>query len=217
MKALKITLSNTFRQHYALFYLALFCVILAVVRTRLTSSHYLFLIWNLFLAYIPMMISTSMLNNIQLIEKKNYFYPLLFCWLLFLPNAPYLITDFIHLNNKAANGAPIWYDILTIISFATSGILAGLASMKQIFTLLSLKYNPLLAWFCIAASCFLSGFGIYLGKFLRFNSWDIISKPFELLIGILKSLTGSTALGVTMGFGFFLLLLFHFYTSNNDS
>ncbi|AXG74872.1 DUF1361 domain-containing protein [Flavobacterium arcticum] len=210
MKTLRLTFTNTFKQHYALLYLALFCTALLLVRAKLTHSmFYSFLIWNLFLAYLPLLVSLLMINNVKLMEKRIYYYPLLLCWLLLLPNAPYIITDFIHL--KKVSTVPIWYDVLLLISFSTGGILAGLASMKHIFSIITIKTNPLVAWFSIAITCFLSGFGIYLGRFLRYNSWDVLSKPLTLTNDVLQSFTSTTPLGITLGFGCFLLLLFHLY------
>ncbi len=214
MKTLRLTLASTFRQHYALLYLALFCTVLLLVRAKLTHSmFFFFLVWNLFLAYTPLAVAVLMVNNVKLIEKKIYFYPLLFCWLLLLPNAPYIITDFIHLKKEST--VPIWYDVLLLISFATGGILAGLASMKHIFNIISIKTNPILAWFSIALTCFLSGFGIYVGRFLRYNSWDVLRQPLSLTGDMLQSFASSTPLGITVGFGCFQLLLFHMYYTSD--
>ncbi|QYJ67575.1 DUF1361 domain-containing protein [Flavobacterium litorale] len=211
MKTLQVTFVNTFKQHYALLYLALFSVALLLVRIQVTQlMFYSFLVWNLFLAYLPLALSAIMMNSIKLIEQKIYFYPLLLVWLLLLPNAPYIITDFVHLK-KGIGAIPIWYDVLLLASFAIGGVLAGLVSMKQVFNILSIKTNPLIAWFSIAAACFLSGFGVYLGRFLRYNSWDVLSKPITLLTDLLHNVANSTAFGMTLGFGCFLLLLFHLY------
>lgn len=210
MKTLKLTLASTFRKHYALFYLTLFSIILLCVRIKITHSFsYLFMVWNLFLAYLPLAITILMVNNVKLIERKVLYYPLLFSWLLLLPNAPYIITDFIHL--KIETSVPVWFDILLLISFTSGGILAGLASMKHMFSIISIKTNPLAAWLITAITCMLTGFGIYVGRYLRYNSWDIISNPGELFADILHNIAGSTPFGITLGFGGFLFLLFHLY------
>ncbi|MBY8961846.1 DUF1361 domain-containing protein [Flavobacterium sp. D11R37] len=212
MSIIRNTITSTFRQHYALLYLALFCVFTLLVRVKITHSvFYLFLMWNLFLAYVPLLISSVMINNPVVIERRRFFYPMMIVWLLFLPNAPYIITDFIHL--KKDSSVPVWFDVLLLISFTIAGILAGLTSMKHMFNMLSIKFNPLLAWVSIGVICLLCGFGIYVGRFLRYNSWDVLKRPLSLTADMLTSFTQSTPLGITLGFGCFLFLLFNMFYS----
>ena len=212
MKTLKLTLQDTFREHYALLYLAVFCALLLAARAWITHSvFYFFLLWNLFLAYLPLLASVLLKSNPQLAERRVCFWPLLGVWLLLLPNAPYIVTDFIHL--KKDSSVPVWFDVLLLISFASAGILAGLASMKHIFTLLAVKFNPLLAWFSIGVTCFMCGFGIYVGRFLRYNSWDVVTRPIALTADMLHNFAGRTPFGITLGFGCFLFLLFHLYVT----
>lgn len=213
MKAIQSTLVREFRQHYQLFALALFCLSLLVVRAKLTHSIFMFfLIWNLFLAYTPLGITSMMLNRISLIEKW-YFYPIFATWLLVLPNAPYIITDFVHLYKD--NAIPVWFDILLIVSFTICGLLFGLASMKNMHSMLLIKFSSTTATISMAVSSLLSGFGIYLGRFLRYNSWDILQRPFALIADIFYSLFASEtckpAWGITLGFGTLLFLLFRLY------
>jgi uncharacterized membrane protein len=130
-----------------------------------------------------------------------------------LPNAPYIITDLVHLEKQ--NNIPLWFDILLIASFTTCGMLFGLASMKNIYTILSVKFSSAIATTTMAVTCLLSGFGIYLGRFLRYNSWDVLHKPLTLITDIVHSLvafdTYRAAWGITIGFGTLLFLLFRLY------
>jgi len=213
MKAIQSTLVNEFRQHFLLFILAIFCIALMLVRAKLTQSIYLFfLIWNLFLAYTPLGLTSLMMARINIIEKW-YFYPVFACWLLVLPNAPYIITDFVHLEKQS--NVPLWFDILLIASFTVCGMLFGLASMKNMHNILLVKFSYRAATVIMAVTCLLSGFGIYLGRFLRYNSWDVLHKPFALMADILHSLiaveTYKPAWGITLGFGTLLFLLFRLY------
>jgi len=213
MKTTQSTVANEIRQHFMLFALALFCLALLLVRAKITQSIYLFfLIWNLFLAYTPLGLSSLIMNRINLIEKW-YFYLAFGCWLLLLPNAPYIITDFVHLEKQ--NNIPLWFDILLITSFTVCGMLFGLASMKNMYNILSVKFSNRAATVIMAATCLLSGFGIYLGRFLRYNSWDVLHKPFTLTADVLHSLiaeeTYKPAWGITIGFGTLLFLLFRLY------
>lgn len=216
MKTLRITVTQTLRQHTILLLLAAFSICLLLVRGKITHSvFYFFLIWNLFLAYTPLAVVSYLQNDIKLMERKLWFYLLFFSWLVLLPNAPYLITDFIHLKKEST--VPVWFDVLLLISFSVSGLLFGLTSMKKMFTILMVKFNPLLSWFIMALVCVLSGFGIYMGRFLRFNSWDILHKPFEVINTVFLSLNATdtfrTAWGVTFGFGCLMFLLFHLFCS----
>jgi uncharacterized membrane protein len=214
MKTIKLTLTHQFRQYWLLFALAVFCVALLLVRAKITQSiYFFFLIWNLFLAYTPLGLTSIMMNRLNLIEKPLYFYPLLLCWLLLLPNAPYLITDFIHLQKET--GVPVWFDVLLLTSFSASGLLFGLASMKNIYNMLTIKFSIRAADISMGFICLLCGFGMYLGRFLRYNSWDILQRPITLGSDIFWSLiaadTYRAAWGITLGFGILMLLLFSLY------
>jgi len=214
MKTLQITLTHQFKRYWLLFALAVFCLALLLVRAKITQDiYFFFLIWNLFLAYTPLALSALMIQRLNLIEKPLYFYPLLACWLLLLPNAPYLITDFIHLKREA--GIPFWFDVLLLISFSVCGLLFGLASMKNIYNILAIKFSAKIASLSMTVTCLLCGFGLYLGRFLRYNSWDILQRPIELSTDIFWSLiaadTYRAAWGITLGFGTFMFLLFSLY------
>jgi len=214
MKNIKLFITREFKQHFILFSFVLFCIALLLIRAKITHSiFFFFLIWNLFLAYTPLALASVMMSKISLIEKPYCFYPLLLCWLLLLPNAPYLITDFTHLGKE--DGVPIWFDILLLISFAAAGMFFGLASMKKMYAILASKFNASIAHSIMLITCLLSGFGIYLGRFLRYNSWDILYRPFSLMAGIFGSLFSvqscRPAWGIMLGFGTLMYLLFSLY------
>lgn len=207
-------LTKTFSRHYMLFALAAFCVALLLVRAKITQSiFFFFLIWNLFLAYTPLGLSTIMHYKNRVIQKWYWFYPALLLWLLLLPNAPYIITDFIHL--KKETNVPVWFEVLLIASFSVTGMLFGLASMKDVFTIIAKRSGQRLAWIAMAVFSVLCGFGMYVGRFLRYNSWDILQKPYTLTVDIFCSLTNAEtckpAWGITLGFGTLLFLLFNLY------
>ncbi|MEL1245885.1 DUF1361 domain-containing protein [Flavobacterium sp. DGU11] len=219
MKAIKLLSSQTLRQHGMLLLLTAFCFGMLLVRAKITHTiFYFFLVWNLFLAFAPFAITTLMMSRVQFLERKALFYPSFFCWLLLLPNAPYLITDFIHLGQKPV--VPAWFDVLLLISFAITGLLFGITSMKAMRKILMVKFNPQIAGVAMAVVCFLSGFGVYLGRVLRYNSWDVLHRPFELIGDILYSLvahdTWRTAWGITLGFGTLLYLLYSLSRQNRQ-
>ena len=214
MKYLQVTINREIRQYGLLFALSIFCMGLLLIRAKITQSIFLFfLVWNLFLAYTPLAVSSLLINNVTLVQKRRYLLPLLACWLFLLPNAPYLITDFIHLNKE--NNIPVWFDILLISSFTLTGLLFGLASMHNVYKIVLVKTTAIAAKIIMLIICGLCGFGIYLGRFLRYNSWDILQKPVSLVTDIFSSLfadeTYRAAWGITLGFGMLQYLLFSIY------
>lgn len=153
---------------------------LALLTARILHSgslHYLFLAWNLFLAFIPFWISSFLLKTKT--TKWYFLIPAGFLWLLFLPNAPYIITDFFHLEQKT--GVPIWFDLILIQSFAWSGLLFWVLSMFHFKFLLENKINPNLLKTSMLLLIFLSALGVYMGRYGRWNSWDFFTKPLEII------------------------------------
>jgi len=136
---------------------------------------YLFLPWNLFLAWIPFAISRFMQPG----QNSLFFWLLLGIWLLFFPNAPYLLTDFIHFGDGYP--MPIWVELSTFFLFAAGGLALGFSSLYHIHFCLRQRYNRSLAWFSISLVLFLAAIGIYLGRVVRFNSWDALLNPSRVL------------------------------------
>lgn len=146
---------------------------------------YVFLIWNIFLAIIPYTIS-SYLRTSKTISKTALIV-WLSIWLLFFPNAPYIITDLIHLSVPKI--APTWFDALLILSFAWNGIVLASISLFDVHKLLKKHLSAKISWLIVSFALLLSSFGIYLGRFLRWNSWDILSNP----IGLFRDIFGRVA------------------------
>lgn len=154
------------------------CILLLSFRIKYTNtSYFLFLVWNLFLAGIPFLLSTYLLSISNISKTKVAFTSIL--WLLFLPNAPYIVTDLYHLRLSAAH--LVWLDALVIFSFAGVGVLLFYISLCDMYSVWCKLITKQFAVSLIYCTCFLSGFGIYLGRFLRYNSWEILSNPIPLL------------------------------------
>ena len=143
---------------------------------------YMFLIWNLFLAVLPYLVSTLFLLYYRRIKSLWLIAVILFSWLLLFPNAPYIVTDFFHLEPRAR--VPYWFDLGLILSFAWNGLMLGFISLYDIQTALSRRFSAFKGWAFSILSLILASFGIYLGRFERFNSWDIITNPVALFIDI---------------------------------
>lgn len=189
-----------------------YCLALVLFRGWFTASYfYLFLVWNLILAYVPFWI-TNTIKRVKL--KKLGFVSVFVVWLLFLPNASYIITDIFHL--KKQTHVPLWFDLLLILSFALNGLLLFFLSVFDMYKQLLTRISSKLAWIITVATLILSAFGIYLGRFLRWNSWDIISNPKLLILDavdrIINPLSHPATWGVTFGYG--TLFLFGFLLFN---
>lgn len=158
----------------------LFSVLLVVARAVYTGEIvFFFLVWNLFLAYVPYFISSWLQLHPAYIESRWRFAAAFVCWLLFIPNSFYIITDLFHLRNYFT--APMWYDLALILSFAWNGLLPGILSVRQMEKMTQLQVRFKSEFFFIFPIMFLNAFGVYVGRYLRFNSWDVLASPFGLI------------------------------------
>ncbi|MBT4722584.1 DUF1361 domain-containing protein [Candidatus Falkowbacteria bacterium] len=159
-----------------------FCFALSIVRVIYThTNEYLFLNWNLFLAVIPFVITSVLI--VKQVKNKYTLIVAGLVWLLVFPNAPYMITDLYHLG--FSDLATLWFDLVLIFSFAWVGLLFGIVSLFDIEKILKNYVNSKINNVVIILIIFLSSFGIYLGRYLRWNSWDIITNPIGLIVDIL--------------------------------
>ncbi len=159
------------------------CFLLIAGRIHLSDSKmFLFLVWNLFLAGIPWVITSFIMLNEKLQKNKLALTFMLTAWVLFFPNAPYILTDLFHL--KTASSMPIWFDLILILSFAWTGLIFGFLSLRDIEFILKKDVSKAWGNLIITSLLFLSAFGIYLGRYLRWNSWDILDHPLGIITDI---------------------------------
>lgn len=184
----------------------LFSFILIVFRVAWSATPtYLFLLWNLLLAAIPLFFSSLAANAGRFAARC---YALL--WLLFFPNSMYIITDLVHLKPRQA--IPFWYDILLLISVATNGVLMGMRSLynmeQWLRTFIHGKYLHTIL-FMLLLAC---GYGIYLGRYQRRNSWDVITHPRGLCNNVvhdfLHPIRNLTPWAITITFGVWLYVIY---------
>ncbi|MBC7886607.1 MAG: DUF1361 domain-containing protein [Ferruginibacter sp.] len=140
------------------------------------SIRFIFLLWNLFLAWIPYQLSSYL--SWKRAANKWKAGVLLAGWLLFFPNALYIITDLVHLETKT--NVPIWYDAVLLFASAIVGLLMAFASLYKVEKFFLKKIGIPATNKLIVLCLFMGSFGVYLGRFLRWNSWDIITNPMEL-------------------------------------
>jgi len=186
------------RKWQGLMLATLFCTSLLLIRVAVTENfRFIFLIWNLILAYVPLVVSLYLRRNPGLKLWKVCLFSLV--WLLFYPNAAYIVTDLMHLTKQYRHIA--WFDSLMIFSFAITAMFSGVISiliMKQVLS----HYLPniVLKYFLLFMMP-LTGFGIYLGRFERWNSWDILTNPHSLILNCFHNLANTKALAVSFAVG----------------
>jgi len=190
------------------------CVATVAVREHHSGSDfYRFLVWNLVLAWVPLVFALAAYAGARRgASVASFVFGVL--WLLFFPNAPYLLTDFIHLQETPTT--PLWYDALMLASFAWTGLLLGYASL-YLMQMIWERAVGALSWLGVVAVLALASFGVYVGRFLRFNSWDALVRPRRLaqvihanlenplqhprLIASLVALTASLTIGYLIVYG----------------
>lgn len=189
-----------------------FSFVLLGYRVYLTQqSTYLFLVWNLFLAGIPYLFSSYVYHQSFAHKPLWKHLPLLLLWLLFLPNAPYILTDLFHLQQRPL--IPKWYDLMLLLSFALNGLVLGVVSIFQVHDIIDQNLGRISGFFFSLFICLVSAFGVYLGRFLRFNSWDVISNPSPLLEALGAKFSNPFAHGRTFGMTLVMgFMLFLFYS-----
>ena len=152
---------------------------LGLIAVRMGITHsltYGFYYWNLFLASVPLVASSFLDTKVSLYSLRNL--ACLGLWFLFLPNAPYLITDMIHFHERPP--VPAYLDELIVYSSAWNGVLIAYASVMRVEGWLLVRYAARPVHFAIVAVFLLCGLGMYLGRYERWNSWDILTHPYAL-------------------------------------
>ncbi len=170
----------------ALFFSTFFCLSLFAFRFYYSRRvAFEFILWNLFLAWLPMLSALLAYGSYR--RRSRLTWPLslacAFAWLLFLPNAPYAVTDLTHLT--AQGDAPFWYDLILVASYAWTACFLGLGSLFLMQQMVRRAVGSAASWVFAVCVVGLSGFGIYLGRFLRWNSWDVFFRPTRLFRDIL--------------------------------
>ena len=167
-------------QQLLLLFMAFIGILLAIRISYSGNFDYLFLAWNIFLAWIPFAFSTLLRVTATHFKWKQL---LLFCsWFLFFPNALYMVTDLIHLELET--NIPKWFDALLLFTSSVLGLIMAFISLFRVEKFLRNFYQQKNVEIIIAVILFFGSFGVYLGRFLRWNSWDIIRNPLGLLSAV---------------------------------
>jgi uncharacterized membrane protein len=193
----------------ALAVLIAICFCMSLYRCYISNTRFFFFLnWNLFLALVPFIISTYVYHSN--ITNKILLCSLGIIWILFLPNAPYLLTDLVHI--KARKIIPIYYDVIMLFTFSWVGLqlfFMSLLHYEKIMENYITKWKIKSSLIVIFMFC---GFGIYLGREIRCNSWDALHHPFILTNNIIEEVLKPSALNVatamTIGIGLVLNVMY---------
>ena len=188
------------------------CVLLVAFRVWRTGRiTYLFLLWNLALAWVPMLISCLLSYG----HHRKMHVPagnlvLFGVWFLFFPNAPYIVTDLIHLSPRYP--IPVWYDLMVIVFNAWTGFALAVCSLYQMQALVTRRFGRPWGWVLAAVTIPATGLGIYIGRFLDWNSWDIVLAPVTVVRNVVADLLNApndpTAVAVSLLFSVLLGLTY---------
>lgn len=156
------------------------CFLLALRVLFIGHARQFFLVWNLFLAWMPLFFAQTAVCLAQTRpQRRGWFLSAAIAWLLFFPNAPYILTDLIHLGSKSHSR--YWTDLVMILLFALIGLVLGFLSLFLMQRLVARRHGWPAGWLFVSVVAALSGFGIYAGRFFRWNSWDVVFDPVSLV------------------------------------
>ena len=198
--------------------LSLFVLGMIVVRVLYTGSFdHTAIAWNLCLAWIPFVLALCV-SGLATAGRTRGLAAIALLWLLFLPNAPYLVTDLKYVGQS--DSVPVLYDVLLLSAAAWTGLLLGLTSLLLVHATGRRYVSAARAWALVVAVLGLSSFGIYLGRIQRWNTWDVVSRPGGLFHagwrGALHPFDHPEPFAMTILFTFFLvaayLVLYSFAT-----
>ena len=160
-----------------------FAVAMLAARIAYTGgTNYRNLAWNLLLAWIPFLLALMVYDRHRRGATTRSLVAPAALWLLFLPNAPYLVTDFFLLRSIA--DAPVWFDVIMLTAFAWTGLALGFVSLFLMQAIAQRLFGAVAGWSFVVGALALSSFGIYLGRFLRWNSWDALVQPHDLFADV---------------------------------
>ena len=216
-------LNHFLRVHsfYPLFLSSLMACAFFVFRVFYSGSYnYANLLWNLFLAWLPYVFAV-IASSVYGVTPKRWWLIFLFgfLWLVFFPNAPYIVTDFYYLDPRPP--IPLWFDISLIAIFAFTGCFLAIASLRFIHIMIDKSLGRIIGWSFALFALGLASLGVYLGRFGRYNSWDILLEPKSLLnelVGnLLNPLDNLGFIGFTIMFTSILLVFYLMFVTAPSS
>jgi uncharacterized membrane protein len=189
--------------------LSLVALTFHMIRIQFNEAVDFSLDWNLLLSWIPLLLAFTASSLGKRYGKLPILTALLsFLWLLFFPNAPYMITDLIHLSTDDYARDLTWHDMIMLFYYAQVSLINGLVSLYWIHRSWQRNYSQTIGNILMLISLPLAGFGVYLGRMQRWNSWDLLHNVENLLISMGESLTDRTALLLSFEFALLIGMLY---------
>jgi len=208
--------SSTGSSHAAVFALlgagSAMCIAMVAGRTLYSHTHHFqTLVWNLFLAWIPLLLSALIF---RMATRRTHptrwiLVPAALVWLLFFPNAPYIVTDLVHLGQHHDN-VPGWFDVMLVAWFAWTGLLLGVVSLRLMQEIVARASGSRVGWLFVVLVTAAGSIGIYVGRFLRWNSWTVFQAPLTLADTGWDRVSQPDAGELMLGFAVLFALLFLF-------
>jgi uncharacterized membrane protein len=164
------------------------------------------LVWNLVLAWVPLLLALVVYDRARRGARRLSLLVPGALWLAFLPNAPYLVTDFMLLRD--IQGMPVWFDIALLTTFAWTGLLLGFVSVYLVQRVTTRLLGAAAGWSAAVVALGLSGLGIYLGRYLRWNSWDLAVQPGSVAGDVLEQLASPRLVGMSLVMATFLVVAY---------
>ncbi|KAA8782966.1 putative membrane protein [Paenibacillus sp. 4624] len=194
---------------FTLLLMTLCCLgIAAYLRAKSGSNMYAFLDWDMFLAWVPFLISTMIALNFRRKAVRPGWMGMMWIgllgliWLFFLPNAAYLFTEMLHaFRYFIAQPESVfwfemdfWYSLTLTFGVAIVGLMLSICSIRQIEHVLQRFVHRFVCWIIVGFVLLLSGVGVYIGRFNRWNSWDIVSRPGQIVIDLMNDFSSASGL-----------------------
>lgn len=191
---------------------------LVVRRIELGRLGYTFLVGNLLLAWTPYLLSLLATYLHQARSSRRWLVAAVWAaWLAMLPNAPYILTDLIHWRSRYE--MPWWFDLGVVLMFGLAGCFAGIVSLRLMHQIVRRRAGSVAGWAFASVAAILSGFGIYLGRFERWNSWDLLTRPHALFAQTwhhsFNPYLYDRTLGVTLMFGAMILVTYVLFVTTS--
>ena len=191
---------------------SLFSIILVIARLLITGKMmFLFLPWNLFLAWTPYFLSKKLANKPVEFQSRKLLVIFFMAWILLIPNSFYILTDLFHLQLREESTR--WFDLTLIFSFAWTGLVLGILSVWQMAKVYKGYFPTLHEIYFIFPVMWLNALGIYIGRYMRFNSWDVITNPLslfrEISIMVFQPFQHMISWGMICCFAVFMTIIYY--------
>ena len=184
-----------------------FAVGLVFLRFALSGgTHYSNLLWNIVLAWVPLLLALFIYDRHRRGASAVALAAPALVWLVFLPNAPYLVTEFKLL--RLIEDMPVWFDVVLLVTFAWTGLMLGFVSVYLVQAVAQRLAGPVAGWTCAVGALAASGVGIYLGRYLRWNTWDLLVQPVAVLRDATSRIDSPQLIGMSLVMAAFLTIAY---------